>query len=219
MKVPFRGARGGAATKSSAPRLADDLAAHLRSRLISGTYAPDDVLAESGIASEYGVARPTARAAIDALVADGLLVHEAHLPARVARIGHRDLLEIVELVDVSERMSIERLFSLPQSARDAVANSASSAHNLLNAIVVASSSERLALIHRRSTFELLLGCRQHGVDDLSTLTVSEHDVLTALEEAISSADVAGANAALRRLQSIRRAPVENYVHAAGVQHV
>ena len=54
----------------------DALVSSLRQRLLVGELAAGTPLGEVELASDYGVARPTARAALQALVAEGLLRRE-----------------------------------------------------------------------------------------------------------------------------------------------
>ena len=64
----------------------DALAAALRERVLTGLIAAGTRLTELGVAAEFGVARPTARAAIDELAAARLLRHEANRGAVRARV-------------------------------------------------------------------------------------------------------------------------------------
>ncbi|MGH3359472.1 MAG: GntR family transcriptional regulator [Nocardioidaceae bacterium] len=67
----------------SVQSLADALTDSLRSRIMAGELHAGDALTEAGLASHYEVARPTAKAAIERLVAEGLLERSAHKRARV----------------------------------------------------------------------------------------------------------------------------------------
>ena len=67
--------------------IVDAIANDLRERLFSGVLTPAVALTETEIARTYNVARPTAKAAIERLVAEGLLVRGAHKTARVADLG------------------------------------------------------------------------------------------------------------------------------------
>jgi DNA-binding GntR family transcriptional regulator len=50
----------------------------LRSRIIDQSEPPGATITESAVALRFGVARPTAKLAIERLVSDGLLRREAH---------------------------------------------------------------------------------------------------------------------------------------------
>lgn len=60
--------------------------ARLRVRILHGELAPSTPVTEAFVAEEYGVARPSAKAAIEQLVAAGLLLRSAHRSARVVSI-------------------------------------------------------------------------------------------------------------------------------------
>ncbi|WP_217183031.1 GntR family transcriptional regulator [Streptomyces sp. AC495_CC817] len=60
--------------------------ARLRTRILEGAIAPGAPLTEAAVSEAYGVARPSAKAAIEQLVANGLLVRTAHRSARVVDI-------------------------------------------------------------------------------------------------------------------------------------
>ena len=55
----------------------------LKTRIIDQSEPPGSTLTESAVALRFGVARPTAKLAIERLVSDGLLRREAHRAARV----------------------------------------------------------------------------------------------------------------------------------------
>ncbi|WP_104091052.1 GntR family transcriptional regulator [Arthrobacter sp. GMC3] len=71
------------ATKSVVDAVTDDV----RGRILSGELTADTAVTELEIATAYNVARPTAKAAIEKLVAESLLVRGAHKSARVATLG------------------------------------------------------------------------------------------------------------------------------------
>ncbi|MDA4892497.1 GntR family transcriptional regulator [Streptomyces sp. MS2A] len=64
----------------------DAVTAQLRARILEGDIRPGAPLTEAAVSQTYGVARPSAKAAIEQLVANGLLVRTAHRSARVAEI-------------------------------------------------------------------------------------------------------------------------------------
>ncbi len=72
----------------------DAVTADLRTRILSGDLASGHPLGEVDTAAHYGVARPTVRAAIEALVAAGLLTRGAHKSARVTELGPADAADI-----------------------------------------------------------------------------------------------------------------------------
>ena len=71
----------------TATSIVDAVANDLRARLFAGELTADVGLTETEVASSYEVARPTAKAAIEKLVAEGLLVRGAHKTARVTNLG------------------------------------------------------------------------------------------------------------------------------------
>lgn len=75
------------AVRVTATSIVDAIANDLRSRLFAGDLTPDVALTETEVATSYDVARPTAKASIEKLVAEGLLVRGAHKTARVVDLG------------------------------------------------------------------------------------------------------------------------------------
>ncbi|TDW31364.1 GntR family transcriptional regulator [Cryobacterium psychrophilum] len=71
----------------AATSIVDAIATDLRSRLFAGEITGQMPLTETDLAASYDVARPTAKAAIERLVGEGLLVRGAHKTARVAELG------------------------------------------------------------------------------------------------------------------------------------
>ena len=76
-----------------ATSIVDAIADDLRSRLFAGELA-EVPLTETDLASSYDVARPTAKAAIERLVGEGLLVRGVHKTARVAELGPQAVRDI-----------------------------------------------------------------------------------------------------------------------------
>jgi DNA-binding GntR family transcriptional regulator len=75
------------ARRVSATSIVDAIAIDLRTRLFSGELTPGFPLTETEVATSYDVARPTAKAGIEKLVAEGLLVRGVHKTARVVELG------------------------------------------------------------------------------------------------------------------------------------
>lgn len=146
-------------------RIADDLADHLRNRIISGEFAPGTRLAEAGLASEYSVSRPTVRAALDMLTADGLLTREVRHQSRIPHITPDDVGDIVALLRVSEERALDHVLKETPDIRPLAAAVGASHDFFLQSFVELAGVERLSVVHRRSTFELLLfGAQQQVLD-------------------------------------------------------
>ncbi|MGW2745313.1 GntR family transcriptional regulator [Streptomyces sp. NPDC001450] len=80
-----------ATLRLSTVSVVEALAASLRDRVLDGQLTPGTNLAETEIAAEYGVSRPTARSAVTALVHEGLLHREANKAASVPRLTGADV--------------------------------------------------------------------------------------------------------------------------------
>lgn len=117
----------------------DAVAAALRDQLLDGVLAPGLMLRDTALAEEFGVARPTIRAAVQVLVADGLVIRDRGRSARVPLFPPTDIADLytaraaIELaaIDLIERnappidrlvASFVRLQALPTDAawRDVV---------------------------------------------------------------------------------------------------
>jgi DNA-binding GntR family transcriptional regulator len=66
----------------------------LRERILSAQIEPGTLVTETAIALEHGVARPTAKAALERLVSEGLLSRRAHQAARVPELGREDIIDL-----------------------------------------------------------------------------------------------------------------------------
>ncbi len=94
----------------------------LRRRVLAAELGPGTALAEVEIAEEYDVARPTAKAAIEALVRERLLERRAHKTARVVLLRPEDVRDIYRTREVIEcevlrRIAVDR--HVPEAARAA----------------------------------------------------------------------------------------------------
>ena len=83
-------------TAESAAVIPDAIAASLRASILSQEDPPGSAITESAVAVRYGVARPTARIAIERLVSDGILRREAHRAARVPEFDRADILDLYD---------------------------------------------------------------------------------------------------------------------------
>jgi len=75
------------AARVTATSIVEAVGDDLRARILSGALTPAEAVTELEVAGFYSVARPTAKAAIEKLVAEGLLVRGTHKSARVADLG------------------------------------------------------------------------------------------------------------------------------------
>lgn len=77
--------------KLSVLSITDALAEDLRLQIFRGELPGGARLTETELAGRYDVARPTAKAAIEKLVAEGLLRRDAHKTAHVPRMAKEDV--------------------------------------------------------------------------------------------------------------------------------
>ncbi len=91
----------------------------LRDRILAGEFAPGSPLSDVALATEYGVARPTLRAAVQALVHEGLM---RRAPRRRAFVPLLTALEIRDLYFVRlplELAAVQALVRRPQALQPA----------------------------------------------------------------------------------------------------
>ncbi len=74
--------------------IVDAVASDMRNRLFSGELTGDAQLTEAEVATQYEVARPTAKAAIEKLVSEGLLVRGTHRTAQVLSLTEEDIRDL-----------------------------------------------------------------------------------------------------------------------------
>ncbi len=126
----------------------------LRSLIVDQTYAPGTSITESAVALRFGVARPTAKMAIERLVTEGLLRRELHQSARVPQLDAADIVDLFDNRAVIECAAVAALPAVPVDAMTAhralLASSGSFAQNDIafhRALVAGQPSPRLARMH------------------------------------------------------------------------
>jgi DNA-binding GntR family transcriptional regulator len=77
--------------------VADAVADELRRRLLAGVYRGGEQLRDTELSVEFGVARPTVRAAVQMLVADGLLERGRGRSAEVRSFTAEDAVDLYRL--------------------------------------------------------------------------------------------------------------------------
>lgn len=103
--------------------LVDALVASMRNDVLDQVIEADIPLAETEIASLYGVSRPTAKAAITSLVLEGLLQRDANKSARVRRLASADIRDLYLVRGPLEGRAVEILAQrglVPEQSREAV---------------------------------------------------------------------------------------------------
>jgi len=145
----------------SNPVLPEAIAEQLRASILNQLDAPGSAITEQAVALRFGVARPTARLAIDKLVADGLLRREAHRAARVPELSRDDIIDLFDNRAIVEAAAMAALAGSGTIPAEALA-----AHRALStsddfaqhdvafhrSLVAGQSSPRLTRMH-----ELLMG--------------------------------------------------------------
>lgn len=91
--------------------VADAVADQLRRRLLSGQYRGGEQLRDTDLSQEFGVARPTVRAAVQMLVADGLLERGRGRSAQVRSFTVEDAIDLCRLRRPIEAAAVEMVIS------------------------------------------------------------------------------------------------------------
>ncbi len=183
----------------------------LRGRIIDQSEPPGSTLTESAVALRFGVARPTAKLAIERLVADGLLRREAHRAARVPELSRDDIVDLFatrRLIEAAALASLAGGGTIPAAALSAHralldiarAGGAFAAQDAAfhRALVTGSPSPRLARMHAALMGEIELCIGQVQAHHLLPVrdVAAQHqrilDAVTAGDQA-AAADLAGAH--------------------------
>ncbi len=179
----------------------DAIYAELRASIIAAEIAPGDTVTESSAALRFGVARPTARIAIERLVSDGLLRREPHQAARVPRLSSSDVNDLFTNRAIIEGAAIAALTeygNIPAAALQAHRSLRSSSAGFAQddiqfhrALVAGQPSSRLTRMHELLMGEIELCIGQ--VQSAQLLTANEvADQHQGILDAITSGDVATA---------------------------
>lgn len=102
------------------PSLVDALHSAIRERILSGALPPGTPLTENELATHYSVARPTAKAAVERLVHDGLLRRATNKTARVPVLDADDIRDLYYTREFLEREVVVTLAKkklVPEEAR------------------------------------------------------------------------------------------------------
>lgn len=181
-----------------ATSIVDAIAQDLREQLYGGKLEGNESLTEVSVSARYDVARPTAKAAIEKLVSEGLLVRGQHKTARVPVVGPDDVRDIYltrwRLESEAVRSLAERSL-VPEEARRAnaeiklLAGDAALAivepdMRLHTSLIDAVSSPRLSKMYRTLVGEVRLCMSQvQGKALLSAASIAgEHERLLDLIE-------------------------------------
>lgn len=192
-------------TQLRAISIVDALAAALRERIFNGELGPGALLPEGPVAADYEVARPTAKAAIEKLVSEGLLRRDAHKTARVPVMTASDVYDLyfsraciereaMRLLAVNRRVPEVALVAL----EEIVAAGSTSTVRIVapdvrfhEALVEALDSPRLRRTHTSLMAEVRLAMVQiqsHGLLPASDIA-AEHRVIL---DRIQAGDATGA---------------------------
>ncbi|MFC0012197.1 GntR family transcriptional regulator [Devosia nitrariae] len=95
--------------KLKATSLSEAVYEALRESIVSLNDPPGALLTENAIAARYGVARPTAKAALERLVTEGLLRRRAHRAAQVPVLSRADIEDLYAARLLIEEASIVSL--------------------------------------------------------------------------------------------------------------
>jgi DNA-binding GntR family transcriptional regulator len=177
------------------PVAPDAVVTSLRDAIVAQAITPGTTVTEAHVSATYDVARPTARIAIDRLVADGLLTREPHHAARVRRLGREDIDDLFVSRAAIEMAAVELL-----AATSTVPQEAMAAHRELlgqpdgalyaaadltfhRSLVHGTTSTRLPRLHDLLMGEIELGIAQveaHGLRSVEEVTADHQSILVAI---------------------------------------
>jgi DNA-binding GntR family transcriptional regulator len=102
----------------------DAVAAAIRASVLDGTLTPGTFIRESQVASEYGVARHTVRAATQRLTSEGLLRKARNRGVHVPELNAEDVVDVFRLRAALESEAVRLLVKARSTPSEAVAASA-----------------------------------------------------------------------------------------------
>lgn len=180
--------------------MADVVRTRLERSLLAGDYSAGAEVKDSHVAQKLGVARPTARVAVQSLIADGFLERETGRSARVRRFSIQDVVDIFRVRRLIEfeavrsvcqgadttriRESLSRFSEVRDDQDWETAAQADMAFH--SAVVAAADSPRLSRLFQTISTEirLLMALLRPRYPHVSTL----HDEHTELLNALSTGD-------------------------------
>lgn len=188
--------------------VADAVAGELRRRLMSGHYESGTQLRDTELSGEFGVARPTVRAAVQMLVADGLLERGRGRSAEVKSFTAEDAIDLYRLRRPIEAAAVELVIerAAPLDGVQAASRAftalaeddpwaAVADHDVAfhRALFVAAGSRRLlrAFDEVSAEHRLLIALLRPAYESVADLAC-EHEVLL---EVLRAGDLAAAHAA------------------------
>jgi len=174
------------------------LATSLRERVLNGELAPEIPLPELELAKQYGVARPTIRAAIHHLTLTGLLSREANRSAFVPRMSEEEIYDLFSVRKVVETEAVRLVTQSrlrPAAAEQAVrllesfppdtkwSDVVEADLQFHRALVAATRSPRLLRLFELLEDEIRLAIAQlkPAYDSPATLAREHRELLTAIE--------------------------------------
>ncbi|WP_062518552.1 GntR family transcriptional regulator [Demequina gelatinilytica] len=179
--------------------LVDALVEDLREKVVSGELAPGTPLTELEVSTRYDVARASARAAIERLTGEKVLVRANHKTARVIALGPDDVRDIYRARTYLESEVLRRLAltrHVPEAARAANAEIAAlwaeGSYGIVEpdmrfhtSLIDALGSARTSAMYHSLAFEVKLCMAQlQGRQRLSPeIIIAEHARILALIEA------------------------------------
>lgn len=211
------------------PSLTESLSAALRQRIIRGEIAPGLRLTEAWVAENFDVARPTAKAGLDRLCAEGLLRRGPRRSSVVPSLSADDIADIYFSRQPVETQAVRTLAERQLPVGDvrralarmrlAAAESAYADHTEADitfhkALVAATESDRLQRMHATVMGEAELciaQVRRNASTDLGLLTARHAAILDAI--ASGNPDLAE-EALLADLHGCRDMLIADAAHAA-----
>jgi DNA-binding GntR family transcriptional regulator len=143
----------------------------LRERIVTGEQTPGSLLTETAIAVQFGVARPTVKAALERLVSEGLLTRQAHRAATVPKLDRDDIRDLYENRALVEAAALRNL-----AATSVVPPAALAVHREL--LEYARTDQRAELTRTDVAFhrELVLGQTSPRLTKLHALIMGEMEL-------------------------------------------
>lgn len=201
----------------------------LRAGIIAQSEAPGTTLTESAVALRFGVTRPTAKLAIERLVAEGLLHREAHRAAWVPELTRDDIRDLYDnraIVEVAAVATLARGGAVPADVISAhrallahAADGAFAPHDIAfhRALVAGQPSPRLARMHAQLMGEVELCIGQVQAHHLLSATdiADQHQ---AILDAITAADAALASTLIHEhIAGARDVLISHYNNTHGAE--